>query len=231
MWDQNDYVNFYQEKIEEKAMQFKIEPRSVSLKYRLFNSPLLSILEQPLEFGKILDIGGGGGDNYFTFRKSIQNKAINYYVLDSEVLFDTTEDVRKKYSNSNDKLIHLKNLKDISIADVDITLLIGTLQYLSKDELTSLLADLNSMNNIIVARTPIASKSKALLQIAKVPVGQEVKLQEVQVYLRSRSDIKRVFKKFGFKIRKTGLRLPYFLSTEHGNVLTYYQMIHFYRQK
>jgi putative methyltransferase (TIGR04325 family) len=231
MWEQTDYVNFYQEKIEEKGMQFENKTRSVSLKYRLFNSPILSILKQPLEFGKILDVGGGGGDNYFTFRKSIQNKAVNYYVLDSDVLFDATEDVRKKYSNSNGKLIHLKNLKDISMANVDITLLIGTLQYLSKEELASLLADLKQMNNIIVARTPIVIKGKKLVQIAKIPVGEEVKLQKVQVYLRSRSDIKRVFKKFGFKMQKTGLRLPYFLSTEHGNVLTYYQMIHFYRQK
>jgi putative methyltransferase (TIGR04325 family) len=231
MWDQTDYVNFYQEKIEEKATQFKNETQLVSLKFRLLNRPLLSILKQPLKFGKILDVGGGGGDNYFTFRKRIQNKTIKYFVLDSEVLFDATEDIRKKYSNSNDKLIHLKDLKNISMANVDITLLIGTLQYLSEDDLASLLVDLKQINNIIVARTPIVNQSKELVQIAKVPVGQEVKLQKVQVYLRSKSDMKRVFKKFGFKMQKTGLRLPYFLSTEHGNVLTYYQMIHFYRQK
>jgi len=230
MWEQPEYIKFYQEKIEEKGIQFKNEIQSMGFKYQLFNSPFLSLLKQPLEFGKILDVGGGGGDNYFTFRKSVQNKSINYYVLDSAVLFDSTEATRKKYSNSNDILIHLKDLKDISMVNIDITLMIGTLQYLPKEDLTSLLGDLKNINNIIVARTPIVNKSKELVQIAKVPVGKEIKLQQVQVYLRSRSDIKSVFKKFGFKIQKTGLRLPYFLSTEHGNVLAYYQMIHFYRQ-
>jgi putative methyltransferase (TIGR04325 family) len=231
MWEQSEYIKFYQEKIEEKAINFKNEVQADGLKFRLLNGPFLSILKQPLEFGKILDVGGGGGDNYFTFRKSIQNKFINYYLLDSEVLFDTTEGTRKKYSNSNDKLIHLKDLKDISRVNMDLTLLIGTLQYLSKDDLTYLLTGLENIDNIIVARTPIVNKSKDLVQIAKVPDGQGVKLQKVQVFLRSRSDIKKVFKKFRFKVQKTGLPLPYFLTTEHGKVLTYYQMIHFYRQK
>ena len=231
MWEQSEYMKFYQEKIEEKAIYFQNEGQAVGFKFRLLNRPLFSILKQPLEFGKILDVGGGGGDNYFTFRKSIQNQVIDYYLLDSEVLFDSTENTRKKYSNSNDKLIHLKDSKDISKVNIDLTLLIGTLQYLSKEDLTSLLTDLENIDNIIIARTPIVNKSKDLVQIAKVPDGQEVKLQKVQVYLRSRSDLKRFLKKFGFKVQKTGLPLPYFLSTEHGKVVTYYQMIHFYRQK
>jgi putative methyltransferase (TIGR04325 family) len=180
----------------------------MGFKYQLFNKPFLSILKQPLEFEKLLDVEGGGDDNYFTFRKSLQNNSINYYVLDSQALFDSTEATRKKYSNSNDILIHLKDLKDISMVNIDITLMIGTLQYLSKEDLTSLLGDLKNINNIIVARTPIVNKSKELVRIAKVPVGKEIKLQQVQVYLRSRSDMKSVFKKFGFKIQKTGLRLP-----------------------
>lgn len=230
MWESPEYIKFYQEKIEEKGIQFANEIQSMGFKQRLFNSPFLSILKQPLKFGKILDVGGGGGDNYFTFRKSVKNNSIDYWVLDSEVLFDSTEAIRKRYSNSNDKLIHLKDLKDISMVNIDVTLLIGTLQYLSKEDLNSLLGDFKNINNIIVARTPILNKSQELVQIAKVPDGKEIKLQKVQVYLRSRSDMKGVFKEFGFKVQKTGLRIPYFLSTEHGNVLTYYQMIHFYRQ-
>jgi putative methyltransferase (TIGR04325 family) len=229
MWEKSEYLSYYLENIEEKGKQFRSNFNSITFKYILWNRPFLTILKKPLKFAAILDIGGGGGDNYFYFRNSIKNNNIIYYILDSKKLFSSAEDTRKKYSKPNDKFLHLEHLEEISNVRIDIVLLIGTLQYLSEKELSVLLSNLRHVNDIIVARTPITTHKRETMQIARIPVGQKIKLEKVQIYLRSRRALKKEFNYFGFKLRNSGLPLPYSLSTEQGEVLSYYQMVHFYR--
>lgn len=230
MWESQEYISYYQKYIVEKGIKFSSKNNLLSIKYKLLNRPVLSHLKNPLKFGQVLDIGGGGGDNYFTFRKNIKNQFINFYVSDNKHLFHSTEVTRNKYSNPNDKFFHVTNLEDISQLNIDITFIIGTLQYLSEKELTSVLHKLNKVDHIFIARTPITWRYKESVQIAQVPVGEQIKLQKVQVYLRSRRELKRLFKSFGFKVKGSGLLVPYFLDTEGGKVPSYYQIIHFYRQ-
>jgi hypothetical protein len=173
---------------------------------------------------------GRGGDNYFYFRNSINNNNVFYYILDNKKLFSSTEDTRKKFSNPNDKFLHLKNLEDISNICIDVVLLIGTLQYLSEKDLAILLSKLGHINDIIVARTPITLRKRETVQIARILYEQRIKLEQVQIYLRSRRALKKEFNYFGFKLGNSGFPLPYFLSTEHGEIPSYYQMMHFYRQ-
>jgi putative methyltransferase (TIGR04325 family) len=230
MWESQEYISYYHKYIAEKGIKFRSENNLLSIKYKLLNRPVLSQLKNPLKFGEILDIGGGGGDNYFTFRKSIKNQFINFYISDNKHLFHSTQVTRNKYSNPNDKFFHVTNLEDISQLNIDITFIIGTLQYLSKKELISVLHKLSKVNHLIIARTPMTCRYKESVQIAQVPFGEQIKLQKVQVYLRSRRELKKLFNSFGFKVKSSGLPIPYFLDTEGGDVPSFYQMIHFYRQ-
>jgi putative methyltransferase (TIGR04325 family) len=229
MWETPEYIKYYLKQIEIQAKTFSKEDNSIGLKFYLYNLPLLLFLKKPLKHSKILDIGGGGGDNYFKFRGNIHNNSVTYFLADNKKLFDATEKIRRNYSNPADTFIHVDKLEEISRIEIDSILIIGTLQYLSDIELESMLDDARKIQDIFISRTPITPKSLKTIQLARIPQGEDVKIEVTEIYLRSRRKLKTVFKRHGYKMKNSGFRLPYFLETKQGKILSYYQMIHFCR--
>lgn len=92
-----------------------------------------------------------------------------------------------------------------------------------------MLDDVREIQNIFISRTPITRKSLQTIQLARIPQGEDVKIEVTEIYLRSRRKLKLMFKRHGYKMKNSGFRLPYFLETKQGKILSYYQMTHFCR--
>jgi putative methyltransferase (TIGR04325 family) len=123
--------------------------------------PIIESLSANKRPVRVLDVGGGGGDNYLLVRRHIRrNIKLHWYVRDSSNLFDKTSDIRNLLKRSvakSDKLSALESTLVPHDTFFDLILIRGTLQYMLEDDLKFLSSV--SKKYLIIDRTLIPDET------------------------------------------------------------------------
>jgi putative methyltransferase (TIGR04325 family) len=153
---------------------------------------------------KLLDIGGGWGDNYcrLVLGGIIIPKSESYFVLDNEI--------QAKFGENIFKENEIKFLSLIPSGKFEIVFLIGTLQYI--ENWKSVFDTFEKLNSevVYIARTPFVSNHPSYVVVQSItPSTLGFKVGEENLNIISFDEFKSICKAFGWKINKLGIRINY----------------------
>jgi SAM-dependent methyltransferase len=180
LFDSQEYLEHHRSAlIREVRLANRFSPIRIKPKLKKFIHQLfLGKLYQPIEFltliepileslsanklpVRVLDVGGGGGDNYLLVRRHIgRNIKLHWYVRDTSNLFDKTSDIRNLLKASvakSDKLCALESTFVPHDMFFDLILIRGVLQYMVEDDLKFLSSV--SKKYLIIDRTLIPDET------------------------------------------------------------------------
>jgi putative methyltransferase (TIGR04325 family) len=175
----------------------------------------------------VLDVGGGGGDNYLMIRPYLSSRrAISWVVSDNAALWDATTDERDQFIAAGDTLSRVEHLADHD-ADAGLLVLNGTLQYLpSLEWLTLQLAQ--RPKAIVVNRTVLSGEpTRTVRQEAVLGVGQAQQTFHVSNTVHNEQDLVLGFLEQGYVVQARSAPLSYALATDQGPVMGYYRTLTF----
>ena len=170
-----------------------------------------------LENIKILDIGGGIGENYFELMP-IQLKNSIHYVHDSYMLFARGEKFRSDNVREYDAIIFAENIDSFKL-QFDLLLLNGSIQYL-KD----MVATINQLRvkpkHIVLDRALLSNNSLTVKQVNKGGY-----ITEYKVY--SENDLISKFALLGYELKRSGSKRTHKILFDENYVSGYYKAKHF----
>ena len=166
---------------------------------------------------KILDIGGGVGENYFELLP-INLKEVSFYVSDSYQLFKQGHKFRYNNIRSEDKIIYTGKISKHKF-QFDLLLLNGSIQYL-KDIAIIINQLAKKPKNIIIDRTLFSNNSFAAMQTNKG--GYTTRYE---IFLESRLIIK--IESLGYEFSQGGSKRKHKIKFDVGTIDGYYKAMHF----
>jgi putative methyltransferase (TIGR04325 family) len=166
---------------------------------------------------KILDIGGGIGENYFELQQ-LQLKNIDYYVHDSHKLFIQGHELRLNNVRKNDLIIHSDTIHNYQF-QFDLLLLNGSIQYLKDFTLTVDQLKIKP-RDIILDRTLLSFNSFTANQINEG--GYTTKYN-----VFSEIDLIDKFKLLGYALIQTGNKRKHKIMFDDQVAIGYYKAMHF----
>jgi putative methyltransferase (TIGR04325 family) len=166
---------------------------------------------------KILDIGGGVGENYFELLP-INLKKVSFYVSDSYQLFKQGHKFRYNNIRSEDKIIYTGKISKHKF-QFDLLLLNGSIQYL-KDIAIIINQLAKKPKNIIIDRTLFSNNSFAAMQTNKG--GYTTRYE---IFLESRLIIK--IESLGYEFSQGGSKRNHKIKFDVGTIDGYYKAMHF----
>ncbi len=142
---------------------------------------------------RILDIGGGYGDNFYKFRRFNESKLsrIQYFILDEN---KKLSDLGKFFFSDDKNVFFKERLPEESIS---IVLLVGTLQYIT--DFIELLNNLKLESScyFYFSRTVFSDLNKDFYSIQRLVDKNDIE-QSIKIY--SLSNFTNLMEKFKFKI-------------------------------
>jgi putative methyltransferase (TIGR04325 family) len=174
---------------------------------------------------KVLDVGGGGGDNYFVARGALSDSiTLKWAIWDSLRLFDQSEFLRSELGNS-DNVWFFNEKENFS---PELLLVNGTLQYL-KDS-NSLITDrLEKPKHVIIARTPFGNVRTDVNQ--HVTLLDEIIGQEENYFVECRIHVEEIlvveYGTLGYDLIWSSNRVPMVLRTDKGDIKAHYRTLFF----
>ena len=135
MWESEEYLLHYNRNFSErlessKKVYSQSFLRKCYVQSKNLTSPLLKLkkLLTKQETIRILDIGGGGGDNYLWLKNFLTDTTLDYVILDSKAIWDSSWNVRQRMMIENDSIEHYLDLKkDLK---VEVAVSIGTISFM-----------------------------------------------------------------------------------------------------
>ena len=237
MWESKEYLLHYNQNFSERLENqtkncFIGLLRQYYIKSKNVTSPLLKLKKQfaDHEFVQILDIGGGGGDNYPRIKFFLSKTILHYVILDSKVIWDSSWIVRKSLSTENDTIEHYLDLKRDLKADVAVS--IGTISFMPEFNLKlDIVEKSGSPSYIYLDRTFFQVKGKKFTQIAKLHSSVSKWNLEVEHYSHNRQELISAFRREGYSLVSRGLVYPWIIKKKKGKALGYYQELLFLKIK
>lgn len=237
MWESKEYLLHYNqnfsERLENRTKNYFIGFfRRHYLLSKNLTSPLLKLKKQfaDHELVQILDIGGGGGDNYPMMKKYFSKSTLHYVILDSKVIWDSSWIVRKRMNTENDLVQHYLDLKRDLKADVAVS--IGTISFMPEFNLKlDIVEKSGSPSYIYLDRTFFQIKGKNFTQIAKLHSSVNKWNLEVAHYSHNRKELISTFRREGYSLVSRGLVYPWIIKKKKGKELGYYQELLFLKTK
>ncbi len=176
-----------------------------------FCEPVRRILEiyHMKERIRILDLGGGFGDNFFYLKRALGGLTdkIEYHVVDNKLQCDLGRD----FYGSDNKTI--KFHESIPHYKYDLTLLIGTLQYI--DEWRNTVREVMKItaDSIFISRSPIRIDGPTFITIQSVCPARGPsslrKIGEANVAVIRESELDNLLQNNSFKIKTSVLHENY----------------------
>ena len=166
---------------------------------------------------KILDIGGGVGENYFELLP-INFKKVSFYVSDSYQLFKKGYKFRYKNIKSEDKIIYAGKISKYKF-QFDLLLLNGSIQYL-KDIAIIINQLAKKPKNIIIDRTLFSTNSFAAMQANKG--GYKTRYE-----IFSESSLILKIESLGYEFSQGGRKRNHKIKFDVGTIDGYYKAMHF----
>jgi putative methyltransferase (TIGR04325 family) len=195
------------------------------------DAPFIRIVTKLLsnKVNTVLDIGGGGGENYMAIRPYLSSKhSLDWIIIDNAKLWDLTKKSRSRYLGNwgRDSLSRLENLNQKNLAP-DLLLLNGVLQYLPSVEWL-----MNSKNvrakSIVINRTVLSfDKTKNVRQ--KVVIGTGELKQKFFLFNTVYNEVQltNFFSGKGYGTFINSKPFQYELTTDKGLLKGYYRTMSF----
>lgn len=243
-WESETYQDFYLQNVLSPAiaqrnrlptrMQFLFFGRKIIPFLYLVNFCRGSILPHSYDFEKgfilavrkfgsskirVIDFGGGGGDNYFNLRLFVKKKIkFDWILVDNPLLIHGTKILRESSKWANDRIL----LQNENIGDMLI--LNGTLQYL--DSNTSAINLRQLQRFILLNRTVFSNENKTVQQKIVLP-GANERISLVSNRVLNEESLCREFIDLGYSVCWRGGKRKYDLETKDGIQAGYYRTILF----
>jgi len=177
----------------------------------------------------ILDVGGGGGDNYMLCRRYLPpSRLLNWVVSDNATLWGAAAILRSLFLAPGDSLKRIEML-DKCDPSTDLLILNGTLQYLPSIEW--LFQQFGHRPNSIVLNRTVFSQDPTHTVRQKAMVGEVHGQNEffLQNTVYNESDLVNQFLRQGYVVLRHSAPLRYSLSTDQDSIEGYYRTITFVR--
>jgi putative methyltransferase (TIGR04325 family) len=237
MWESEEYLLHYNRSFSERLERnMKVYSESFFRKCyaqsKNLTSPLLKLKKilTKEEQIQILDIGGGGGDNYPRLKKFFNDITLHYVILDSKAIWDSSWNVRKRMMIENDLVEHLLDLK--SDLEVDLVVSIGTISFIPNFNLKLDIVEKGaSPKYIYVDRTFFQIKGKKFTQIAKLQSSVNEWNIEVEHFSHNRKELINTFRLQGYSLVSRGLAYPWIIKKKKVKALGFYQELLFAKVK
>ena len=193
------------------------------------NSPFIHAVSTNLGKGAttVLDIGGGGGDNYLLIRPYLpRRQQITWVINDNLTLWVETASAREKFRKSGDVIARIDRLADHQEA-TDFLLLNGTLQYLPS--INWVLEQLSSRPKyVVVNRTVLTSEpTKIVQQEVLLGIGESRAQFLISNIVYREQDLLDAFSTAGYGVETRSMPVPYGLRTNQGSIRGYYRTLTF----
>jgi putative methyltransferase (TIGR04325 family) len=172
---------------------------------------------------RVLDLGGGAGDNYFTHRRNLHQSIIHWQILDSDVLWT-------RFHNSKNLVVGEDRIFFSQILEkVDLLLIIGTIQYLTKKYLFEVCIE-TSPDHIVISRSPLTSSENDLEVDAIQSTYDNLDRKNestVPITIYSVSLLIRDMGALGYFLVSKSESWPQIVATPKSSKLAFYQDLHF----
>jgi putative methyltransferase (TIGR04325 family) len=237
MWETEEYLLHYNRSFSERLESSKKGYsesffRKCYVQSKNLTSPLLKLKKLLMNYEQIqiLDIGGGGGDNYPRLKKIFNDATLHYVILDSKAIWDSSWNVRKRMMIENDLVEHFLDLeRDLN---VDLVVSIGTISFIPKFNLKlDIVEKSGSPKYIYVDRTFFQIKGKKFTQIAKLESSVNEWNLEVEHFSHNKKELINTFRLQGYSLVSRGLPYPWIIKKKKGKALGYYQELLFTKAK
>jgi putative methyltransferase (TIGR04325 family) len=237
MWESEEYLSHYNHNFSERLESSKKSKpenffRKCYLQSKNLSSPLVKLkkLMTNIEKIQILDIGGGGGDNYPRIKEFFNSSTLNYVILDSKPIWDSSWNIRRRMLKETDSIAHYLDVKKDLRADVVVS--IGTISFIPNFNLKlDIVAKGNSPTFIYLDRTFFQIRQKTFTQIAKLKSSVNEWNLEVEHYSHNRKDLINTFELEGYSLVSRGLVYPWVIKKKKGKAFGYYQELLFAKVK
>ena len=166
---------------------------------------------------KILDIGGGVGENYFELLP-IQLKKVNFYVSDSYQLFKHGRKFRYENTRTDDEIKYAGKIGNYKF-QFDLLLLNGSIQYLK--DIAIIIDKLQKKpKHIIIDRTLFSINSFRAIQTNKGGY-----MTRYEIFSESNLIIK--LESLGYEFYQGGSKRNHKIKFDIGTINGYYKAMHF----
>ncbi len=237
MWESEEYLLHYNQNFSERLESSKKSYqesffRKCYLQSKNLSSPLLKLkkLLTNEEQIRILDIGGGGGDNYPRIKEFFAGSTLHYVILDSKAIWDSSQNIRNRMLIGTDSIAHYLDVKKDLRADVVVS--IGTISFMPNLNIKlDIVAKGNSPRFIYLDRTFFQNRRKTFTQIAKLKSSVNEWNIEVEHYSQNRKELINTLELEGYSLVSKGLVYPWMIKKKKGKAFGFYQELLFAKVK